>query len=1019
MSRQFTTREAGNRETLAREALNTDSSTNNTVLKGTMMKNVPVKVNGQSVSMTEQDTALAAILGVDKDFPHICYHPALGPIETCDTCIAEVDGRLVRTCSTRVHAGAEILTDTAISHSLRKEAMDRILHNHELYCTVCDNNNGNCTVHNTAMAMRVQHQKYPFSPKPYEEDNSNPFYRYDPDQCILCGRCVEACQNLQVSEVLSIAWERDRPRVIWDQDVPINESSCVSCGHCVTVCPCNALMEKSMLREAGYMTAIEPDVLESMIDLLKETEPGYGPIFTVSEIEAKLRESRIKQTKTVCTYCGVGCSFDVWTKGRKILKVEPQMEAPANQISTCVKGKFGWDFVNSRDRLVQPLIRRGDVFEPASWDEALEYAAAGLKKIRDKYGADSIGYISSSKCTNEENYLMQKFARAVMGTNNIDNCSRYCQTPATEGLHRTMGLGGDNGSIEDIATSELVIIVGANPAESHPVLSTRIRRAHKKHGQKLIVADLRKNDMASRADLWLHPLPGSDLVWLSAVTKYILDQGWEAKDFLDKRVNGLTDYRASLDQFTLEYAEEMTGLTRQQLIQTAEMIHQAKSVCILWAMGVTQHMGGSDTSTAICNLLLVTGNAGRPSTGAYPLRGHNNVQGAGDFGCSPVYFPGYDFVDDEQARSRYEQAWSVKLPTTPGLDNHQMVEKIHEGELKAMYLFGEDMALVDSNAHHVQSAFEKLDFFIVQDVFFTKTAQFANVIFPASPSLEKEGTFTNTERRIQRLYQVLEPLGESKPDWKIITALANQLGANWDYKHPSDVLHEAVSLTELMSGVRYELLEGYHSLQWPVAPDGTDTPVLYLDRFYLEEGKAKLYSVSWTSPLVFKEEYDLHLNNGRMLEHFHEGNLTYRVQGIAEKVPTTYVEVSPELAKQRGFEDGAVVRLVSPYGAVKVRAAVTDRVAEKEVYLPMNTSDDEEAVNYLTSSYHDEVTHTPAYKEMSVRLEVMESDGPSPLVRGNFRLGHPNPQPGVEVERKWRRADSFDLTMLVEEATIQ
>lgn len=968
-----------------------------------------IQVDGKDVQINEQDSALAAILAADEDFPHICYHPALGPIETCDTCIAEVDGQLVRTCSTPVHEGAKVRTDAPMARAARKEAMDRILHNHELYCTVCDNNNGNCTVHNTAMAMRIQHQKYPFSPKPYEEDNSNPFYRYDPDQCILCGRCVEACQNLQVSEVLSIAWERDRPRVIWDDDVPINESSCVSCGHCVTVCPCNALMERSMLREAGYLTNIEPHLLESMIDLTKETEPGYSPIFTVSEIESKLRESRIKRTKTVCTYCGVGCSFEVWTKGRKILKVEPQMEAPANQISTCVKGKFGWDFVNSPDRLVHPLIRRGNVFEPATWDEALDYTAKRLKEIRNRDGADAIGYISSSKCTNEENYLMQKFARAVMGTNNIDNCSRYCQTPATEGLHRTMGLGGDNGSIEDIASSDLVIIVGANPAESHPVLSTRIRRAHKKHGQKLIVADLRKNDMAHRADIWLHPIPGSDLVWLSAITKYILDEGWEAKDFLEKRVNGFGEYRDSLNKFTFEYAEEVTGISKPELIRTAEMIHEAKSVCILWAMGVTQHMGGSDTSTAICNLLLVTGNAGRPHTGAYPLRGHNNVQGAGDFGCSPVYFPGYEFVDDEDVRARYEQAWGVKLPANPGLDNHQMVEKIHEGKLKAMYLFGEDMALVDSNAHHVQSAFEQLEFFVVQDVFFSKTAQFADVVFPASPSLEKEGTFTNTERRIQRLYQALEPLGDSKPDWQIITELANRLGANWNYQHPSEILHEAVGLTQLMAGVRYELLEGFNSLQWPVLPDGTDTPVLYLDKFYLEDGKAKLYPVNWTQPLVLPDEYDLHLNNGRMLEHFHEGNLTYRVEGIAEKVPTTYVEVSPELAKERGFEDGATVRLVSPYGAVKVKAAITDRVSKRELYLPMNTSDDEEAVNYLTSSYHDAVTHTPAYKEMSVRLEVIDDNGPSPIARGNFRLGHPNPQDGVEVERKWQREDYFEL----------
>lgn len=965
---------------------------------------IKVRLDGKEVRIKPGTTVLQTILE-ERDFPHVCYHPALGPIETCDTCITEVDGKLVRACSTEARQGMEILTFSEASRKARKEGMDRLLHNHELYCTVCDNNNGNCVVHNTAMMMEVEHQKYPFSPKPYPEDNSNPFYRYDPDQCILCGRCVEACQNLQVSEVLSIDWKRERPRVIWDQDVPINESSCVSCGHCVTVCPCNALMEKSMLGEAGFLTGIPTPTLESMIDLTKEVEPGYSSIFAISEMEEKLRESRIKKTKTVCTYCGVGCSFDVWTKDRKILKVEPQMEAPANQISTCIKGKFGWDFVNSSERLVKPLIRKGDTFYPAEWDEALNYVAKRLSSIREEHGPDAIGCISSSKCTNEENYLMQKFARSVIGTNNIDNCSRYCQSPATFAMRQTMGYGGDSGSITDIAATDLVIIIGANPAESHPVLSTRVRRAQKKNGQKLIVADLRKNGMAERADVWLHPKPGSDLIWISAVTKYLIDQGWYDQTFVKERVRGFTDYRNSLERYTLEYAEEVSGIKREQLIQTAEMIRDADRMCLLWAMGVTQHMGGSDTSTAICNLALVTGQVGRPGTGVYPLRGHNNVQGAGDFGCAPDVLPGYESVWDEEVRAKYEQAWNVKLPTTHGSDNHLMVEKIHKGELKALYLKGEEMALVDSNANHVTGAFEKLEFFVVQDVFFSKTAQYADVIFPASPSLEKEGTFTNTERRIQRLYQVLEPLGDSKPDWQIITELANRMGAGWSYEHPREILHEAVSLATLMKGVTYERLEGYHSLQWPVAPDGTDTPLLYTDGFPFDDGKARLVPVEWTHPLELADEYDLHLNNGRILEHFHEGNLTYRVEGIQEKVPTAYVEVSRDLAKERELESGRMVRLVSPYGAVKVPVVVTDRVKGKELYLPMHTTNAEEAVNFLTSSYHDRQTHTPAYKEMSVRMEVLGEKKDSPMKRGNYRLGHPNPQPGVQVEEKWKRDD--------------
>ncbi|PWI58767.1 formate dehydrogenase subunit alpha [Sulfoacidibacillus thermotolerans] len=962
------------------------------------------------VSAKERQTILEVALEHHIDIPHICYHETLGPIQTCDTCIVEVNGELVRACDTFVQPHMEVHITQKQAHAARIEAMDRILHNHELYCTVCDNNNGNCVVHNTTEQLQVEHQKYPFNEKPYQEDHSNPFYRYDPDQCILCGRCVEACQNIQVTETLSIAWDRERPRVIWDDDVPIDMSSCVSCGHCVTVCPCNALMEKSMLGEAGYLTGIKPELLHPMIELTKKIEPGYGPIFAVSNAESAMRKARIKRTKTVCTYCGVGCSFDIWTKDRQILKIEPTPEAPVNGISTCIKGKFGWQFVNSKDRLTKPLIRRDDLFYEATWEEALDLITTKLTAIKEQHGPDALAFIASSKCTNEENYLMQKLARSVFGTNNVDNCSRYCQSPATTGLFRTVGYGGDSGSIHDLEIAELILIVGANPAESHPVLATKIKRAHKLFGQKLIVADLRKNEMAKRADLHLHPNPSTDLIWLSAVTKYIIDNGWEDREFIAKRVNGYAEFVESLEPYTLDYAEKMTGIPRSQLIQTANMIHAANGVCILWAMGVTQHCGGSDTSTAISNLLLITGNYGKKGTGAYPLRGHNNVQGASDFGTMPAWFPGYQEVQNDEIRARFERAWGTPLSKVPGYDNHQMVDGIHEGKVKAMYLFGEEMAFVDSNANHVHAAFEKLEFFIVQDIFFSKTAQFADVVLPASPSLEKEGTFTNTERRLQRFYQVFEPLGESKPDWQIIMAIANRMGANWTYQHPSDIMAEAAKLTPLFAGVTYERLEGYDSLQWPVAQDGTDTKLLYTERFHFPDGKAQLYPVEYTPPIELAEEYDLHLNNGRLLEHFHEGNMTYRVDGITHKVPSTFIEISKELARARELKDGALVRLISPYGRIEVRVAITDRVAGKEIYLPMNTREDAEAVNYLTSSYHDLATHTPAYKEMSVRMEILESAGDSPIPKHNWRHATAKSRPGVEVIKKWQRNDYIPLT---------
>ena len=966
---------------------------------------VKLILDAQEVETKADELLIDLLLRKEFKIPSVCYHHQLGPIQTCDTCIVEVNGQLGRACATKVSSGMQVQTKSARADAAQREAFDRLLKDHMLYCTVCDNNNGNCTMHNTTKMLAVDHQRIPFTHKPYEVDATNPFYRYDPDQCVLCGRCVEACQNVEVNETLSINWEDPHPRVLWDGGKPIGESSCVSCGHCVSVCPCNALMEKSMLGEAGYMSGLPKPVLNRMIDIIKGIEPdmGYRSILKVSEAESAMRESRTRKTKTVCTYCGVGCSFDIWTRDRQILKIEPG-EGPTNGISTCVKGKFGWDFVNSSDRLTSPLIREGDKFRKASWEEALTLAAQQFTEIKAKNGPDALAFISSSKCTNEESYLMQKLARAIIGTNNMDNCSRYCQAPATEGLFRTVGYGGDSGSIRDIENAGMVLIIGSNTAEAHPVLAARVKQAHKLRGQKLVVADLRKHEMAERADLFFQPKPGTDIAWLCAITRYILDNGLEKTEFLDQWVNGLDQYRKSLERFTLEFAAKTCGLTVELLKQVAHMIVEANGVCILWAMGITQHSMGSDSSTAISNLLLVTGNYMRTGTGAYPLRGHNNVQGAGDHGAHPDNLTGYQNVHDPEVRARFEAAWKVSLPSTKGLDNFQMIEAIHAGKLKAMYLFGEEIALVDGNSNHVQSALSKLEFFVAQDVFFSKTCQFANVIFPASPSLEKEGTFTSTERRIQRLYQVFEPLEGSRPDWRIIQDLANHLGANWNYQHPSEIYQEIASLTPLFAGVTYERLEGYKSLQWPVAADGNDEPLLYVKRFPFPDGKARLYPVAMSIPTESAdEEFDLHFNNGCMLEHFHEGNMTYRAPGIREKVPHAFLEVSPELAAERGIQSGTWVQLISPYGKLRVRALVTDRVQGKELYMPMNSS--ESPVNLLTSSHTDTVTHTPAYKESSVRMVALPEIGESPLPKVNSRFGHPTPQSGVEVERKWKRAD--------------
>jgi len=732
---------------------------------------------------------------------------------------------------------------------------------------------------------------------------------------------------------------------------------------------------------AGYMAAAKQQALENVENVAEgvaaETLPE-GKLFEIAQSIGDKRLEELTVEDTTCGYCAVGCRFDLYSDGEEILAARPtdEEDAPVNGISTCVKGKFGYDFVNSDDRLTSPLVRdENGEFREASWDEALSRVAEGLGGIKEEHGGDALSVIASSKATNEENYLMGKFARQVLGTNSVDNCNRLCHSSTVAGLAQTYGYGAASISTEDLELADCILLTGSNTTEAHPVLATRIKQ-NVRDGADLLVFDPREVQIAEYATQYSQVNPGYDAVWINAVTRYIVNNDLHDEAFVEDRTTGFEDVKESVREFTPERVEEITGIPHEEVVSAAETIADADRCVFGWTLGLTEHSHGTENVLAMANLAAVTGNLGKPGTGVSPFRGQNNVQGGGgDMGPLPDNFPGYQDVADDEIRAKFEDAWDCDISGEYGYYTTQMFLAADDDDLRGMYIIGENAALSEPGVNHAEAVLEDLDFLVVQDLFVTETARYADVVLPACSFVEKTGTFTNTDRTVQKVNQVMAPKGDSRPDWKILQDLANRMGRNWDYDSTAEVMDEVNSLTPLYGGVSHERVEAEGGLQWPCWDmDHPGTERLYAEEFNTDDGKAHLQGVGYSEPAETPdEEYPFTLTTGRVLYQYHTGTMTHREEGIMQYTPSDFVEVHPDTAVNYGIESGDMVRIASRRGEITVPAQVTDRVGPDTVFVPIHFA--ESAVNRLTDEEHlDPAAATPEFKVSAVRIAPAEGE---------------------------------------------
>ena len=900
---------------------------------------VTVTVNGAHVTVPRGSTVLTALRAAGGNVPTLCYSDRMKPYGACRTCLVEVEGRRpVASCHTPVAEGAVYRTHSPLLTRLRRNITELIVSDHPLECLDCTAN-GRCELQDLAQEVGLRTPRYE-NPRVHTppRDDSHPFIKLEMDKCIGCALCVRACDEVQGSFILAMEGRGYDTRVIAGNDTGFEEARCVSCGQCVFECPVAAL------EEPGTRLFGRPDT----------------------------------QVTTTCSYCGVGCSLNVNVKDGQVVNIEPNRAGSANLGHTCVKGRFAHQFAHADDRLTSPLIRTDDGgFREASWEEALELVSTRFAAIRDRHGPDAFASISSSRCTNEENFLMQKFARVVMGTNSIDNCSRVCHSPSAYGLGEALGTGAGTNPFEDVFHSDLIVLVGANPTEAHPVFGSRIKQAVLK-GCRLIVLDPRNTELARLADLHLPLRPGSNVAVVNAMQHVLIEEGLLDAEFMARHALGFEEVRAEMEACTPEWAADISGVDPELIRQAARMYGKARAAQFLWGLGVTEAGHGSNTVFGMINMAIMTGNLGRPGAGTSPIRGQNNVQGASDVGALPNVFSDYRSVTDPTARADHRARWGVEPPANVGLRIPDMFDAALAGTLKGMYILAEDVAQSDPNTHHVTAALSALEFLVVQEIFMTPTAEFAHVVLPGTTFLEKSGTFVNSDRRIQRVRRAIAPIAGTRTDGDIVNDLARRMGVDLAADdgpgtpvNPGKVMDEIAALSPKWGGVSYERLDREGFLQWPcwdAAHPGT--PVVHLGGETLRpDGKARLTPTPWQEPGELPdEEYPVMLTTGRQLFHYNVGTMTRRTDIVQlDQAKEETLRIHPRDARRQGIRHGDRVNVVSRRGSVEVRAELTKATNPGTVFMTFHFP--ESRTNILTGEAVDEFTGCPEYKVCAVRLE--------------------------------------------------